>query len=274
MGLLFRLIFSITSKIVWIAASIRWPYPFNMIVLGTLCRLFGINLLEAEKPLTGYHSFQDIFTRQLKPGSRHIAAESDVISPADGVVMDTFSLSDERPLYIKGVEYHLHDLLKETLSCKQGLGINIYLAPHNYHRFVMPIAGIIENVRHIPGAHSPVNPALQFLFPKVFTKNERVVLTGNTDGKLWYMILIAALNVGGIKLPWLESFQKGLGSRPSDHVTDHLFIQGEELGYFKMGSSILLLFPETDVSEVNVHKDTPVKYGQSMIQKLSIDHGL
>ena len=274
MGILFKLIFGIVSKLVWGFASIRWPYPFNILILGTLCRFFGINLFEAEKPLAKYHSFQDVFTRQLRPHSRSIASQADVISPADGLVIDTFSLSNERPIYIKGEDYLLEELIKERISCKQGVGINIYLAPHNYHRFVMPIAGEIDNVRHIPGAHFPVKPSLSAIFPKVFLKNERIVLTGNTDGKIWYMVLVSALNVGGIELPWLDTMQKGMGGRSFDHPSDHLFIQGEELGYFKMGSSILLLLPDTDVSELTIQKDTPIRYGESLVRNAVIHHAL
>jgi len=270
MGLIFRIVCSLSCKIAWILASIKWPYPLNVVVLGILGRLFGINMIEAEKPLSQYHSFQDVFTRQLRPNSRRIDAEAEVVSPADGRVMDTFSLTNERPIFIKGTEYNVQDLIQDPFAANQGVGINIYLAPYNYHRFVMPMAGVIEQVKHIPGAYFPVNPSLQFMFPKTFIKNERVVLRCNTDGKRWYMIMIAALNVGGIKLPWYDALQNPSAPNESTYQqNDHLFIQGEELGYFMMGSSIVLLFPDTPASELTVHKDDVVHFGQSILKQFN-----
>lgn len=235
--ILFRYIAGFISKITGHLVQLRFPFPLNIIVLGSLASLLGISFKQSKKPLAAFHCFQDIFTRELQEQYRPLSSAA-IICPCDSILLNHYHLGDDPKIVTKNTPYSIQSLLRIDDTFSHGHAINLYLSPRMCHRFVMPQDGILEKINLIPGAVFPVNPRYQALFPTVFLENERVVFTFSTNETRWYLVAIAALNVGKIALPWHDP--------SASYLPPHAFKKGEELGCFEMGSSIVLVFPNQD----------------------------
>jgi phosphatidylserine decarboxylase len=187
--------------------------------------LYRIDLSEAQREKkSDYQSFNDFFTRSLKPGARTI--QGTVSSPADGTVA--------------------------------ALG---YLAPHNYHRVHAPCAGELHHAAYIPGDLFSVNQSTALHLPDLFARNERLVCRFRTSAGPTAVVMVGAMLVAGIKPVWLEEAYK-----PRLQITNEMkrtFSQGDELGHFEMGSTVILFFKER--MAFSVKEGERVKYGQSIV---------
>ncbi|MDC0036805.1 archaetidylserine decarboxylase [bacterium] len=262
-----RYITGVLSKITGVFARLYLPYPINIVVLFLMARLFGINLKEAEKSLRHYSSFQALFTRKLKPDARPIASQSLLVSPSDGTIADVFDLSEQNQLTIKQQRYTPTVLCDIQEPLVEGVGVSFYLAPYNYHRFCMPFDAIINKVTHIPGPLYPVDTRFQSLMPSVFLKNERLVLTCVHEDVTSYVVLIGALNVGKISLPWLPECKTNIvAATKKVYPVQHSLKKGDELGYFEMGSSIVVLMPQIKtIDELNVKSGERIRMGEALL---------
>jgi phosphatidylserine decarboxylase len=209
-----------------------------------------IEMREAAEPDPfAYESFNAFFTRALRPGVRPIAGdETGLISPVDGTLSQFGRVSDARLLQAKGMHYTVERLLADPTGPQRYEGGSfscIYLAPYNYHRIHMPIAGRLTAARYVPGQLFSVNAATARSVPNLFARNERVVCEFDTALGPLAMVLVGALFVGSIETVFageinppaarggtVHSIETGLGTR---------FDRGAELGRFNMGSTVVLL---------------------------------
>ena len=142
---------------------------------------YGVNMSEAENSdPNSYSSFNDFFTRALKPGLRPIGGnESTLVSPVDGCVSQLGNISGGRIFQAKGQSFSLLELLggdqQRADIFAEGEFATIYLAPGDYHRIHMPMAGQLREMVHVPGRLFSVNPATAANVPNLFARNERVV---------------------------------------------------------------------------------------------------
>jgi phosphatidylserine decarboxylase len=204
--------------------------------------LFSLDLSECA-PIESYRNLQELFTRKLniprtnkKPGK--------FISPVDGVVRQ-FGQLDNTLLRIKGKKYDLKTLTGED-DVPNGEFINLYLSPKNYHRFHAPCDIKILNKTLIPGKLYPVNSLFQWL--KVYTKNKRVVLKCQTKNKkLMYLVFVGAMNVGNIIVH-----------------TQNKFRQGDEIGYFELGSSVIIITEENTLDFCDLKINQQIRYGDEI----------
>ena len=144
---------------------------------------------------------------------------------------------------------------------------NIYLAPNNYHRIHIPLDGTIKNKQLIPGKIFSGNQKSVKKIPNLYIKNQRLMNVFGGPISPFILILVAALNVSSISPSW----QAGLGESEQPIAIS----RGEEMGRFNLGSTVLLLFPETSQLQWsnNIGVDGNLKMGE-IIAEIPIPSGL
>lgn len=221
--------------------------------IKSLSKFFSINTEEAEKPVPeGYASFNEFFTRKLKPSAREIVKDdSAVISPCDGMVSECGRIIDGQLIQAKGFRYSSADLLQDAgmaASFANGHFMTIYLAPYDYHRVHFPVRGHVQRERHIPGQLFSVNGATAAAVPRLFARNERREFIIANDEETIALVMVGALNVGSISTTW-EDLPLVAGSLDGimllEPPVEH-FEQGDTIGWFNMGSTVILLLPESN----------------------------
>lgn len=239
------------SRIIYAIARSESPFvkrTFLKIFLG----LFDINMAEAAQPDPyAYRTFNDFFTRALKPSARPIAIEPEIIvSPVDGTVSQCGELLNESILQAKGQSYSLQELLagdaESVAAYRNGSFACIYLAPYNYHRIHMPYAGTALKNIYVPGDLFSVNASTARSVPRVFARNERLICEFNTPVGRVAVILVGALHVGSIETVHCGEVNPPPRRRKQPEIiaagVGRPFAKGEELGRFNMGSTVVLLF--------------------------------
>jgi phosphatidylserine decarboxylase len=194
-----------------------------------------------------YATFNEFFTRALKPGARPIDDSSDsIVAPSDGMLMEFGALDRDSMLQAKGMTYSLMALLGED-SPEVGTFIDgsyatIYLAPRDYHRVHAPVAGRLLRARYIPGERYSVNGATARVVPNLFCRNERVVCWLEADFGRVAAVLVGALNVSSISITGRGEVPSGAAHtwQPPEHLR---LSKGAELGRFNLGSTVVALFP-------------------------------
>lgn len=155
-------------------------------------------------------------------------------------------------LQAKGRDYGLEDLLATDLEDAEryydGSFATLYLAPFNYHRVHAPLAGELVAARFVPGTLFSVNPTAVAALPRLFTRNERLICHFSTAGGPFVLIFVGALNVGSITTPWSGEIRPRHGNMAEDidlQATSQArtVAKGDLLGWFNMGSTIILLLP-------------------------------
>jgi phosphatidylserine decarboxylase len=258
------------SRLILRATRVRTPWFKNALVRGFL-KLYAIDMTEAAQcdPLS-FGSFNEFFTRALKPGARSIAADPAAIAcPVDGTISEAGSIDGERLVQAKGRCYTLTELLAAQAWARDfegGSFATIYLAPFNYHRVHMPLRGQLEDTVYVPGRLFSVNAATAAHVPKLFARNERVLTLFDTAFGQVAVIMVGALNVGSIATVWAGDIapaaRRVIARLPHQDV---LLEKGEELGRFNMGSTVILLFQRNRARwHVDVRAGATVRLGQSM----------
>ena len=199
----------------------------------------------------GFATFNDFFIRELRAGARPVDDDQQIlVSPVDGTVSQAGVIRDDQLLQAKGYDYSLGDLLATDLedadAYRDGAFATIYLAPYNYHRVHAPVAGELVALRYVPGDLFSVNAATAAAIPGLFRRNERLVMHFRTDVGPAVVIMVGALNVGSITTPWSGEI------RPRTKGTVEIIdingspevAKGDLLGWFNMGSTVILLLPQ------------------------------
>ena len=226
--------------------------PVKNVTIRTFLRFYPINLAEAEHPDPGhYESFNAFFTRALKDGARPVDTSSDaVVSPVDGAVSQAGDIERDMLLQAKGVRYSVTDLLGGDPATARrfhgGSFATIYLAPFDYHRIHMPMAGTLTAARFVPGDLFSVNAVTASQVPGLFARNERVVCLFDTIAGPMAVVLVGALFVGSMSLSWLGDVDAAPGRRVHELGAGDPAValdKGAELGRFIMGSTVILLWP-------------------------------
>jgi len=224
------------------------PFCQNIINKGYV-KLLGLDMSEFNPPHY-YKSLNALFTRSLVKKREIDEDPSIVISPADSFVTAQGKIKDDLALQIKGFCYSVDELLTDRFDKKNikklhnGEFMNFYLSPKDYHRYHMPTDAKITRVVYVPAALYPVNNTYLNSMPELFVKNERVILECHHEEKLFYIVLVGALNVGKMTISFEPSIDTN-SSKKEIEVYDYDDIEVKkafELGMFKMGSTVLLFF--------------------------------
>ncbi len=231
-------------------ANVRWPW-FKNYLIRDFIKKYDVDMQEAVHELPeAYQSFNDFFTRHLKPGLRPIA-NADVISPVDGAVSEFGPIEEGQLLQAKGKFYSVEEFLTEGCEphiFEQGSFITLYLSPKDYHRVHMPLAGMLTHMTHVPGQLFSVQPATTARISKLFARNERLVLRFETEFGPVAAVFVGATVVGAIGTCWqgdlprpkvITSYDEEVANWAVEKKT---LSKADELGYFKLGSTVVLLF--------------------------------
>ncbi|MGB0732168.1 MAG: archaetidylserine decarboxylase [Pontibacterium sp.] len=232
-----------------------------------------------------YKSFNDFFTRALKPDARPFDKEkAAIISPADGAVSQAGKIDYDRVFQAKGKSFSLKALLggseQWASTFQNGSFATVYLSPKDYHRVHMPVDGTLLETVYVPGDLYSVNQATAANIDELFARNERLVCFFNTEHGPMAMILVGAMIVAGIETVW--SGQVAPVPKQPIHTpfaTETLdqpihLNKGDEMGRFMLGSTVILVFPEqAEIAwDKEVFAGAPLKLGQTVATYTQTQH--
>ena len=261
----------LSTQLVYRLTRIRWPW-FKNTFIRVFSAVFKVDLDEAEtRDLNAYPHFNAFFTRALHPDARHIH-HGGLCCPVDGRVSQVGSLQGERILQAKGRDYSLTELLggdhDRVAALQDGEFTTLYLSPRDYHRIHMPCAGVLTAMIHVPGKLFSVSPLTTRVIPSLFARNERVICHFTTDHGPLVVILVGAINVASIETVWEGVITPPLGKRIRrwDYSTAPVRLaQGDELGRFNMGSTVIILSGSGSlVWDAAIQPDAQVRMGQAL----------
>lgn len=253
------------SRFIGIVAYIPLPYPLSYWLVSIYIRFTGADPEEAVLPAKSYPSIGEFFIRQLKPGSRPL--EGDIVSPIDGLLRSSHTISDGMLHQVKGITYSTAELLGDgeyAALFEQGMCFNFYLSPKDYHHVHVPIAGTLEHAKLLTGTLWPVNDWSFSRIEGLFAKNERIVFRFRTARGPVAVIMVGALNVGSMRVSF-DPELKSPGTYPSTGKSfQQDFSAGDLLGTFRLGSSVLVIFTENAVTPVIESLPMPVRLGNAL----------
>lgn len=266
------------SRLTGMLAELRYPIGLKNWVIKRFIAQFNVDMSEAEQPdPTVYENFNAFFTRPLKAGARPLA-EADVLCPADGAVSQLGAIEGERIFQAKGQSFSTRELLGgDSARAAQFTGgsfATIYLSPRDYHRVHMPLAGRLSATTYIPGKLFSVNGVTAENVDRLFARNERLVCYFDTEFGPVAMILVGAMVVAGIETVWSGQVapppRTPVTTTYGDDAADIRLGQGEEMGRFKLGSTVILLFPPGTVAfDSRYTAGAPTRMGESFASALT-----
>ncbi len=212
---------------------------------------YNVNLAEALQTEPGaYATFNDFFTRALRPGARPLATAR-LVCPVDGAISQFGRIERDQIFQAKGKSFSSSALLagNEELARRfdDGLFATLYLSPRDYHRIHMPCDGRLISMRYVPGELYSVNPTTARAIDALFARNERVVCDFDSPHGPFALVLVGATIVGSIATAWhgIVNPPRSPSVRHWDYRDRNITLkQGEEMGRFLLGSTVVLLFPQ------------------------------
>ena len=216
---------------------------------------YRVNMSEALNPdIASYRTFNDFFTRALQPGARPLAP-TDLVCPVDGAISQFGAIAHDQLVQAKGHNYSTTALVGGdqalAASYENGYFATIYLSPKDYHRIHMPADGRLSRMVHVPGDLFSVNPVTARGVPGLFARNERVVCVFESARGPFVLVLVGATIVGSMATAWhgVVNPPRSKAVRewryPASPGQPEIFLkQGEEMGRFLLGSTVVLLFPK------------------------------
>ena len=253
------------SWCVYKLSRVTIPFVKN-ILIELFIKKYNIDLSEYRKGRKeDYLSFNDFFTREIKPELRLIESSyKTMVSPVDGRLIEHGKINEDSIIQIKNSHYSLTKLLNnnQELAMKylNGYFVTLYLAPDNYHRVHMPLDGTLVNSEHIPGKCFAVHQESITKIPDLYIKNQRLINSFENQLSPFVLILVAALNVSSITTVW-----KSEDLQAENPLT---ILKGEQMGQFNLGSTVILLVPKESqlIWSETIEIGTRVKVGQVIAQ--------
>jgi phosphatidylserine decarboxylase len=240
------------SRVVYRITRNRLPLVKNALIKSFI-RGFHPDMSEAAQPdPLSYPSFNDFFIRTLRPGVRPVDPDPRaLVCPVDGTISQIGRLDGTRLVQAKGHDYTLEALLGSPAWTERFAGgafATLYLAPYNYHRIHMPMAGTLRAAWFVPGRLFSVNAVTAAAVPDLFARNERVVCVFEEGPLVFALVLVGALFVGSMSTVWHGDITprrpRGKVELPLDSSRAPLRLEkGAEMGRFNMGSTVILLLP-------------------------------
>ena len=259
------------SRLIAKAAESQRPWLKNALIERAIAS-FDININEAESSdLDDYKNFNSFFTRALKEGVRPIDGDAKaIVSPADGAVSQAGPINHQRIIQAKGSDYSASRLLgnsQQAKSYENGSFATIYLSPRDYHRVHIPAAGKLLSTRYIPGDLFSVNDQTAQALPNLFARNERLVCEFESEIGNFVVVFVGAMLVAGIETVWGGYETPGPGAiRETDYSDRDLnYTKGDEIGRFKFGSTVVMLFQEDKISwQDSLMPQTDIQMGEKI----------
>ena len=246
-------------------------------VIAWFIKRYHVNMSEAANPdISSYTTFNDFFTRPLKVGARPLA-KTDFICPVDGAISQFGNIEKDQIFQAKNHLYSTFTLLagNQILADKfqNGHFACLYLSPKDYHRIHMPCDGRLISMAYMPGDLFSVNPSTAANVSNLFARNERVVCEFESEQHgSFVMVLVGATIVGSMATVWHDTPNKVINPPRSSHLRTWSYAdknitlkQGEEMGRFLLGSTVVMLF-EKDALVFNAdwHPARKIQLGEKM----------
>ncbi len=233
---------------------------------------YGVDMGEAVNPdIAAYASFNEFFTRPLKAAARPLA-DAGFICPVDGAISQFGAIERDQIFQAKGHRYSTTALVGGDAGLaaqfQDGSFATLYLSPKDYHRIHMPCDGRLLRMIHVPGELFSVNPVTARGVPGLFARNERVVCVFESAGGPFVLALVGATIVGSMATVW-----HGVVNPPRPghlrewHYGDQQLRlqQGEEMGRFLLGSTVVMLFPQGALKfNPQWSPQRPIRMGETM----------
>jgi phosphatidylserine decarboxylase len=245
-------------------------------VIGWFVKRYQVNMAEASNPdIASYATFNEFFTRPLKSDARPLA-QADWVCPVDGAISQLGPIQKDQIFQAKGHSYSTTALVGGDAALaaqfQDGHFATIYLSPRDYHRIHMPCDGALRRMIYVPGDLFSVNPTTARGVPGLFARNERVVCVFDTAHGPMVLTLVGATIVGSMATVWHGLVNPPRPGRLWEKSYEPGVValrQGEEMGRFMLGSTVVLLFPKAAMA-FNSHWQSaaPVRLGQVMANLL------
>ena len=253
-------------------ARMRWR-PFKNWLIALVVRKFDVNMAEAEQadPLA-YASFNEFFTRALKPGVRSADPDPNaVLMPADGKISQAGRIEAGNLFQAKGQYFSAAELLGDQAAAApfaDGGFATVYLSPRDYHRVHMPWTGTLRETVHVPGRLFTVAPWGVREIPRLFARNERLVCHFDSDFGPLCLVMVGAMLVSGVQTVWGGEEIPPYGSRivRKDYRGKNIRLERfAEMARFNYGSTVIVLWPKDAVAlAAGLASEQPVRLGQRL----------
>ena len=242
-----------------VVASGQWGGATTRIIRWFVGK-YSVNMAEAANPdIASYASFNDFFTRALKPDARPLA-QADLVCPVDGAISQFGHIERDQIFQAKGHHYSTTALVGGDAALaaqfQDGHFATLYLSPRDYHRIHMPCDAVLKRMIYVPGDLFSVNPTTARGVPGLFARNERVVCVFESlrdSAKTPFVLtLVGATIVGSMATVWHGVVNPPRGGSVRewryDGASAPTFKQGDEMGRFLLGSTVVMLFPKGDLT--------------------------
>ena len=253
----------------------RWPGgSVTTAVIRRFIARYGVDMSEAQQPdAAQYACFNDFFTRALRDGARPLA-QADLISPVDGAISQLGPITGDQIFQAKGHHYSTTALVggdaELAAEFQDGHFATLYLSPRDYHRIHMPCDGRLRRMIHVPGELFSVNPTTARGVPGLFARNERVVCVFDTARGPFVMVLVGATIVGSMATVWhgvVNPPRPGQVRQWGYDDQDITLRQGDEMGRFLLGSTVVMLMPKGPLSfSAPWQPGCAIRMGEAMAQ--------
>ena len=259
------------SRLTYIITRTR--HPLTTFLIRFYIKFFKVNMQEASKQKPDdYKTFCEFFTRKLKPGIHKInKTKNTIVSSCDGKILEYGKIKDNKFLQVKGKTISINEIMfydkKIQNQYIDGSFVTIYLSPKDYHRVHMPFDGKLERTIHIPGRLFSVATHAVKQIKNLYCKNERLVCNfKNLDSK-FAVIFVAAINVSSIETSWRGEISPPYPKKTitTDYMKKKVILsKGDEVGMFKSGSTVILLFDRKYKLAESLKKNKLIRVGEKI----------
>ena len=259
------------SRLTYIITRTR--HPLTTFLIRFYIKFFKVNMQEASKQKPDdYKTFCEFFTRKLKPGIHKInKSKNAIVSSCDGKILEYGKIKDNKFLQVKGKTISINEIMfydkKIQNEYIDGSFVTIYLSPKDYHRVHMPFDGKLERTIHIPGRLFSVATHAVKQIKNLYCKNERLVCNfKNLDSK-FAVIFVAAINVSSIETSWRGEISPPYPKKTitTDYMKKKVILsKGDEVGMFKSGSTVILLFDRKYKLVESLKKNKLIRVGEKI----------
>jgi phosphatidylserine decarboxylase len=234
-------------------------------------RLFAdVDLDQAAK--AKFTSLHDCFIRELKEGARTVDPDPAVlVSPCDGIVGASGRIVGDQLIQAKGFPYTLRDLLHDPeleRFYRDGTYVTLRLSSSMYHRFHAPHDARVEQVTYISGDTWNTNPIAIRRVERLFCKNERAVIRTRLEasGHLVTLVPVASVLVASIRLHFVDVLLHLRYPGPNVIPCQASVRKGEEMGWFELGSTIIVFAPKGFAPCENLREGRVIEMGQPLLR--------
>lgn len=256
---------NLASRIAGYMSNLRKPAWAVRIFIKIYSKHYKIDLSDFVIPDKGFKTFNSFFTRKLKKNTRII--EKGLVSPVDGSVFDFGKVDPDDKIYVKFKYYYIDELICAEFDSMNSYAV-FYLSPADYHRVHAGFDMKIDEISYLPGTLFSVKEKTVYKKDRVYCRNERIVIHGDSEFGKFYFILVGALIVGKVKLCFdsglKTNIRKGNYSKKV-YNTPVEVKKGEEVGYFEMGSSVIILLEDKCLSTMEKPVLSIVRFGEKIV---------